>query len=172
MPGVTSAATTSAAPGSGPALSRDSGYNYKRREVERTTLYQVVRDHLETFYQAVEDGFASAPLPNFVKQELERFLDCGVLCLGAALLVCERCPQTKVIALSCKGRGFCPSCLGRRMAQTAANLVEHVLPEGVPLRQWVLTCPFELRARLGFDGKLPSELCGVVNDAPVGFYAR
>ena len=61
----------------------------------------MVRDHVETFYQAVEDGFASAPLPSFVRQELERFLDCGVLCRGAALLVCEDCPEAKVIALSC-----------------------------------------------------------------------
>jgi len=52
---------------------------------------------------------ASAPLPKFVKQEFERFLDCGVLFRGAALLVCEECPETRVIALSCKGRAFCPS---------------------------------------------------------------
>jgi len=132
----------------------------------------VVRDHLETFYQAVEDGFASAPLPNFVKQEFERFLDCGVLCRGAALLVCQECPQTKVIALSCKGRAFCPSCLGRRMAQTAANLIDHVLPQHVALRRWVLTFPFELRARLRFDAELLSELCGVVNNALLRFYER
>jgi len=155
-----------------PTPARRAGEEYKRRRVEGSALYQVVRDHVETFYQAVEDGFASAPLPNFVREEFERFLDCGVLCRGAALLVCEHCPETKVIALSCKGRGFCPSCLGRRMAQTAANLVDHVLPEDVPLRQWVLTFPFELRARIGFDAKLLSEISGVVNDALLGFYER
>jgi hypothetical protein len=149
-----------------------SGRAYQRRDAPHTTLYQVVRDNLETFYRAVEDGFASALLPKFVKQEFERFLDCGVLCRGAALLVCQQCPETKVIALSCKGRGFCPSCLGRRMAQTAANLIDHVLPRSVPLRQWVLTFPFELRARLGFDAELLSQLCGVINDALLGFYER
>jgi hypothetical protein len=35
-----------------------------------------------------------------------------------------------------------------------------------------LTCPFELRARLGFDAKLLSELWGVVNDALLDFYQR
>jgi ADP-ribosylglycohydrolase len=39
-------------------------------------------------------------------------------------------------------------------------------------RQWVLTFPFELRARLGFDAELLSKLCGVVNDALLGFYER
>jgi hypothetical protein len=58
------------------------------------------------------------------------------------------------------------------MAQTAANLIDHVLPQDVPLRQWVLTFPFELRARLGFDAALLSELCSLVNDALLGFYER
>ena len=40
----------------------------------------------------------------------------------------QRQPERRVVSFSCKGRGFCPSCLGRRMASTAANLVEHVLP--------------------------------------------
>jgi hypothetical protein len=168
----TTGAAADAAGGSGPALTSNSGYRYQRRDVERTTLYRLVRDHLETFYQAVEDGFASAPLPNFVKQEFERFLDCGVLCRGAALLVCETCSQTHVIALSCKGRGFCPSCLGRRMAQSSANIIDHVLPRGVPLRQWVLTCPFELRARLGFDAPLLGELSAAVNGCLLDFYER
>ena len=38
-------------------------------------------------------------------------------------------------------RGFCPSCGGRRMADTAAHLVHRVLPR-VPVRQWVLTLHF------------------------------
>ncbi len=45
---------------------------------------------------------------------------------------------------SCKGRGFCPSCCGRRMADTAVHLCDEVLPE-VPIRQWVLSFPFRVR---------------------------
>jgi hypothetical protein len=37
------------------------------------------------------------------------------------------------------------------MCATAANLIEHVLPE-VALRQWVLTFPFAWRKRLAMDG--------------------
>lgn len=175
VPGFSPTAPETPTPGvplRAPEPTRQAGDRYSRRRVESSALYQVVRDHVETFYQAVEDGFASAPLPQFVRNEFERFLACGVLCRGAALLVCEDCPETKVIALSCKGRGFCPSCLGRRMAQTAANLIDHVLPEEVPLRQWVLTFPFELRARIGFDAKLLSEIAGVVNRVLLDFYAR
>jgi hypothetical protein len=38
------------------------------------------------------------------------------------------------VAFSCKGRGVCPSCNGRHMSQTAAHLVDHVIPP-VPVRQ-------------------------------------
>jgi len=39
---------------------------------------------------------------------------------------CGDCDETRLVAFSCKGRGFCPSCVGRRMCATAANLVERV----------------------------------------------
>ncbi|HEY5908667.1 MAG TPA: hypothetical protein VIZ31_11535, partial [Vicinamibacteria bacterium] len=38
-----------------------------------------------------------------------------------------------------QGRGFCPSCLGRRLNATAVDLVERVVPPQSGLRQWVLT---------------------------------
>ena len=44
------------------------------------------------------------------------------------------CGHDKLVAFSCKRRGFCPSCGARRMAQTAAHLVDHVIPH-VPVRQ-------------------------------------
>jgi hypothetical protein len=57
------------------------------------------------------------------------------------------------------------------MSQTALNLAEHVLP-AVPLRQWVLTVPFELRARLGFDGELLGAVARVFVDSVLGWYRR
>ena len=60
---------------------------------------------------------------------------------------CDACRHEKLVAFSCKRRGFCPSCGARRMAETAAHLVEHVLPEQ-PIRQWVLSFPYPLRLRV------------------------
>ena len=57
---------------------------------------------------------------------------------------CDACGLDRVVPFSCKGRGFCPSRGGRRMPDTAAHLVERVLPEA-PVRQWVLSLPFALR---------------------------
>jgi hypothetical protein len=39
------------------------------------------------------------------------------------------------------------------MAQTTVNWLDHLLPP-TPLRQYVLTLPHPLRARLGYDGPL------------------
>ncbi len=72
---------------------------------------------------------------------------------------------------ACKSRAFCPSCLGRRMAQGAANLLDHVLPK-VGLRQFVLTVPFSLRARLAYDGKLLSAVGRVFVDSVLAWYRR
>ena len=128
-------AAANAAPG------RGSGrYLYERRRPELGTLHRVVRENLQTLYAAVEEGFATAPLPGFVRREFERYLDCGLLCRGFAVLECEGCQERRLVAFSCKGRAWCPACLGRRMAQTAANLIDHVLPTA-PLRQFVITSP-------------------------------
>jgi len=64
---------------------------------------------------------------------MEEYLRCGILEHGCLRLACCRCGFERLVAFSCKQRGFCPSCLGRRMTDTAVHLVERVLPE-VPLR--------------------------------------
>jgi hypothetical protein len=144
---------------------------YARRRPEQSALHQVVRDNLSTLYAAIEQGFA-APLPSFVRDELEGYINCGVLSRGFAVLACPECSERIVVGFSCKGLGFCNACLGRRMAETAANLVEHVLPERAPLRQFVLTLPFELRARLAYDGKLLGAVCHAFVDSVLGWYRR
>jgi hypothetical protein len=58
-----------------------------------------------------------------------------------------------LVAFSCKLRGVCPSCGGRRMCQTAATVCDRVLPD-VPLRQWVLSVPYELRRVLAADAAM------------------
>ena len=54
------------------------------------------------------------------------------------------CREERLVVFSCKGRGFCPSCGGRRMAERAAHLVDHVWPD-VSVRQWVLSLPPRVR---------------------------
>ena len=46
------------------------------------------------------------------------------------------------------------------MADTAAHLVDRVLPE-VPVRQWVLSLPFALRYRLAYDAPLVRDVLAI-----------
>jgi hypothetical protein len=140
-----------------PCTSGDKRPVYRRRKPDETVLYQVLQEHLETFNARVEGEGASTHWPGFVERELASFLDCGVLVRGFCRVRCEQCGKDEVVAFSCKGRGFCPSCGGRRMAEEAAHLVDHVLPE-VPIRQWVLTMPHRIRYLIAFDRALCSEV--------------
>ncbi len=72
-------------------------------------------------------------LPEFVKDEFEAFLGCGILAHGFLRVRCVDCAHEKLVAFSCKRRGFCPSCGARRMTQSAAHLVDEVIPR-VPVR--------------------------------------
>jgi hypothetical protein len=117
-----------------------------RRLVARGHVVRVLGDRV--LKTQIEGASAHA------KKELEAYLDCGLLCRGFARLRCESCGESRLVAFACKGRGFCPSCRGRRMCATAANLVERVLPLETDLRQWVLTFPFAWRRRLAQDGEL------------------
>ncbi|VDA52145.1 Putative transposase (identified by ISEscan HMM) [Escherichia coli] len=87
-------------------------------------------------------------LPGYVQREFEEFLQCGRLEHGFLRVRCESCHAEHLVAFSCKRRGFCPSCGARRMAESAALLVDEVLPEQ-PMRQWVLSFRFSCVSCLG-----------------------
>jgi hypothetical protein len=77
----------------------------------------VVSDNIETLYAAVAAGSEAAALPRFVRREFDAYLYCGLLCRGFARMRYDACVEQHLVAFSCKGRGFCPSGLGRRMYQ-------------------------------------------------------
>jgi hypothetical protein len=117
------------------------------------------------------DGAIAVRIPKHARKELESYLDCGLLCRGFARLKCEDCGERRLVAFSCRGRAFCPSCTGRRMNATAANLIERVLPPQSALRQWVLTFPFSWRRRLVQDGALFGRLTRIAVETVLTFYA-
>ena len=116
--------------------------HYQRHRPEKTLLYQLVSKHYPVFRQKLaEEG---RMLPGYVQREFEDYLNCGRLEHGFLRVRCDSCHAEHPVAFSCKRRGICPSCGARRMAETAALLVDEVLPEQ-PLRQWVLSVPYALR---------------------------
>ena len=117
--------------------------------------------HAATFFAQAEDA-AGADLPQFVKDEFDAFLECGILAHGFLRLHCGDCGHDKLVAFSCKRRGFCLSCGARRIAQTAAQLVDHVISH-VPVRQWVLSLPIPLRLLLAAQPKLVTPVFQLVH---------
>jgi ribosomal protein S27E len=83
---------------------------YGRHRPERTLLYQLVEQHYPTFREL--RAAADRPLPDFVQQEFDAYLKCGRLEEGFLRVRCEQCHAEKLVAFSCKKRGFCPSCGG------------------------------------------------------------
>ena len=146
-------------PGSLPGLA--SRLHYERHRPEQTTLYRLVQQHAASFIAHTEAS-TDAELPRFIKDEFDAFLECGILAHGFLRLRCGDCGHDKLVAFSCKRRGFCPSCGARRMSQTAAHLLDHVIPH-VPVRQWVLSLPIPLRLLLAAQPKLVTPVLQVVH---------
>jgi hypothetical protein len=117
---------------------------YQPRDPSGTVLYQVIAEHLETVLATLAADPTAKGWPQYVIEEFYAYLQCGILAHGFVRLGCDTCPHQMVLAFSCKKRGYCPSCAGRRMAQMAAHLVEQVIP-WVPTRQWVVSVPIPLR---------------------------
>jgi hypothetical protein len=114
--------------------------DYQRTTVE--LLQRIAREDLPALVEAAEE--AGRFIPRHVERTVERFLTCGDPKEGFAWLVCDNCDHHRLVPFSCKTRGICSSCGGRRMATRAAWLVDRVIPQ-VPVRQWVLTLPWERR---------------------------
>ena len=101
------------------------------------SLYHVIADHLETFLASLDADPDATGLPASVQREFYDYLQCGILAPGFLRLGCDACKKELLVPFSCKRRGFCPSCVARRMAPTAAHLVACVI-SWVPTRQWVV----------------------------------
>ena len=102
---------------------------YERHRPERTLLYQLVQEYYPAFKAHLADQ--GSELPGYVEQEFDDYLRCGRLEHGFLRVRCDSdsCHAERLVAFSCKRRGFCPSCGARRMAESAALLVDEVLPE-------------------------------------------
>jgi len=83
--------------------------HYECHRPEQTTLYRLVQEHAASFIAHTEASTGSE-LPQFIKAEFDAFLECGILAHGFLRLRCGECGHDKLLAFSCKRRGFCPSC--------------------------------------------------------------
>jgi hypothetical protein len=114
---------------------------YERHRPEETVLSRLVEQHFPAFQRGLAER--ERPLPGFVLDEFHSYLTCGRMEHGFIRVKCDGCRHELLVAFSCKKRGI-PSCGARRMVETAAHLIDHVIPQ-VPIRQWVFIFPCPLR---------------------------
>jgi hypothetical protein len=105
-----------------------------------------VEQHLDELLQVWPTRFVRqhGPLRPVVERVLREFLKCGLLGHGFARLWCSECRSSVLVAFSCRGRSFCPSCETKKQLLWAEWLREDVLMP-VAHRHVVLTIPRLLR---------------------------
>src|SRR2546430_6818829 len=144
---------------------------YTPRDPSSTVLSHVIAEHLETFLASCEADPDATGLPPYVQREFYDYLRCGILAHGFLRLGCDMCHHELLVPFSCKRRGFCPSCAGRRMAQTAAHLVEQVIP-WVPTRQWVVSVPIPLRYWMAASQELTAQVHTIIRTTIGQYYVN
>ena len=61
--------------------------HYERHRSEQTMLYRLVQQHAATFFTQAESAAGADPA-QFVKDEFDAFLECGILAHGFLRLCC------------------------------------------------------------------------------------
>ena len=150
---------------------RPNSLTYQRRQPELTALYQLIQAHWPEAQRLCREASDGIGLPKFIDRAFERYLGCGRLENGLVRLHCPTCRQSAAVAFSCKTRGLCPSCDGRRMTEVSAHLVDEVIP-AVPVRQWVLSLPYDLRYLLAWHRELRSAVLGAFMRAIEAHYCK
>ena len=135
---------------------------YKPRRPQASPLFRLVSAHLHRLQTVYDDRFAReyGPWRPVVTQVADKLLACGVLDHGFARIRCDACTHEYLLAFSCKGRYFCPSCHAKRLALWTQWL-ETTLLAPVPHRQVVLTIPKRLRAYCLYRRRLLGEIARV-----------
>jgi hypothetical protein len=74
---------------------------YRRRDPEKTVLYQVVREHLPSFLEYADSRSGEGRgLLKYVREEFFRYLKCGILAHGFARVHCGGCGHDMVVTYS------------------------------------------------------------------------
>ena len=103
---------------------------YRPRHPEATVYYQILESHFDSYVRSYVERFEprSGPLRRVVPESVEQFLACGRLQGGFARIRCPRCRAEHLLAFSCRARGVCSSCQGKRAVLFAEKLTTEILP--------------------------------------------
>lgn len=115
--------------------------------------YAGFRDEYEARYQK-QYGY----LRPIISDVVNKYLECGDLKQGFARVRCEVCGHEYLLAFSCRGRWFCPSCHQKKVIQFG-EFVTHEASSPVPHRHYVFTIPVMIRSYFKYNRYLLKKLC-------------
>lgn len=149
----------------------DSVAVYHPREPKSSPLWHLLHEHFDDFQMQYGERFnKDYGFPRPVVPEVVRgFLKCGDLQEGFARVRCPDCRHEYLLAFSCRGRWFCPSCHAKKVVQFGMHLRTNLL-HPVPHRQYVFSLPIILRTFFKYDRKLLGKLCQCINKSLLRFF--
>jgi Transposase zinc-binding domain len=120
---------------------------YHPRKPQQSPLWQLLNEHFHDFELNYDErcvrrcGYPRQVVSDVVTD----FLDCGDLRQGFARIRRLDCHHEQLLAFSCRGRWFCPSCHAKKVVQFGGQLREATLAP-VPHRQYVFSTPRIIRS--------------------------
>src|SRR5574341_2382167 len=90
---------------------------YQPRKPKLSPLYQSIAGHFAEFESVYEERYQKrhGVLRDVVREVIYKYLGCGDLKKGFARIKCKSCNHEVLLAFSCKGRYFLPSCHQKRV---------------------------------------------------------
>ena len=148
-----------------------SSLSYVRRSPEDSLVRQVFVEQWPRLQRELREANDGRGLPKFITKAVNAFLDCGVISKGFCRLYCRTCKTDQLVAFSCKARGICSACDGKRMTELAAHLCDSVIGE-FPVRQFVVTVPANLRYLLAWNADLRGKVLSAIMRALQKHYVK
>jgi len=139
---------------------------YRARKPQASPLWQCLSRHFDSFLAAYEARFQPryGYLRPIIPAVVDKFLDCGDLAHGFARVRCDHCQHEYLLAFSCKGRWFCPSCHQKKVQLFGALLIETILFP-VPHRHFTFGIPKMLRPYFRFNRALLKDYCRIAHES-------
>ncbi len=138
---------------------------YRVRKPKTSPLWQCLDQHFDGFLVGYEHRFQPryGYLRPIIPEVVSKFLDCGDLEHGFARVRCDNCNHEYLLAFSCKGRWFCPSCHQKKVQLFGALLTETILFP-VPHRHFTFVIPKMLRLYFRFNRDLLKDFCRLAHE--------
>ena len=138
---------------------------YRARKPRASPLWQCLTRHFDRFQAVYEERYQSRHgfLRPIIPEVVNKFMDCGDLERGFARIRCDHCQKDHLLAFSCKGRWFCPSCHQKKVLLFGALMTESILFP-VPHRHVTLTIPKMLRPYFRYHRDLLKDLCRIAHE--------